>query len=978
MDSKDTILSTEGERLEMPQPDNEPKLKYQRLGASVGEVLKEDSASAMAVSERFVVLGTHNGSVLLLDFQGDVVNRFTKHTASVSDISIDANGEYVASASLDGKVAIYGLYPESSASNDSKEVYPVEVYDYKRPVKCVALDPEYNRKKTRPFVCGGMAGILHLREKGWFGDKDTPLQGSGEGPITAVKWRGSLIAWANDEGVKMYDTNSQNRITWIARPSDSPRADLYRCNLCWRSDTTLMIGWADSIRVAIVRDTPRQEILQGKPPLYAEIIAQITTDFIVCGIAPFRDMMLLLAYPTADIHQHEETDDPEKQKRQKARPPELRIIDSANEEISCDALRLHGFQHYQPNDYVLDYLSSEDMFYVVSPKDLVVARERDLDDHIKWLKERSRYEEALQSLREALIRNVASAYTIKGLGQKYLEYLVGKEEFDKAAAECPNILGDDAELWERWIYAFADMWQLQSITPFIPYKNPQLSDAVYEMVLLHFLQNDHQSLVKTIMNWPSTLYNIRSVIVLVEEALIKENDNPILMECLAELYAYNREPDKALEYNLRLRRPNVFELIRDYNLFSALEGRIILLMEFDQHLMKEEEEREKKEKQSESADGDTAQKNSTKSRAKRQSEGPAVQLLVQNTELVPTFLVVRELKENPYFMYIYLDALFHHDPHLGYEYHDMQIELYAEYEYDGLMEFLRTSNYYSLDRAYEICKQRDLVPEMVFILGRMGNNKQALMLIIERLQDVQRAIDFAKEQDNEILWEDLLVYSLDKPRFIIGLLENLGSTNIDPIAMIRRIPGGLEIPGLKQALIKVLQDYNLQASLREGCEKILVNDSVAMVYQLNQAQKHGISCEAELNCSICQETIIRDDLNSTPDPKATTIIFFCKHAYHQQCLLDSESFELSNQPLKPAGGRFGIAPKIRHTTLLRSLGRPPQCPICHEAQHKHKPLSKGKRATGPIKGFVRSRQGSSSSSSLKDDDGMPPMVPLRF
>ena len=63
--------------------------------------------------------------------------------------------------------------------------------------------------------------------------------------------------------------------------------------------------------------------------------------------------------------------------------------------------------------------------------------------------------------------------------------------------------------------------------------------------------------------------------------------------------------------------------------------------------------------------------------------------------------------------------------------------------------------------------------------------------------------------------------------------------------MIRRIPGGLEIPGLKQALIKVLQDYNLQASLREGCEKILVNDSVAMVYQLNQAQKHGISCEGQ-------------------------------------------------------------------------------------------------------------------------------------
>ena len=45
-------------------------------------------------------------------------------------------------------------------------------------------------------------------------------------------------------------------------------------------------------------------------------IIRITTDFIVSGIAPFKDMMLLLAYTNADMHQHEETDDPEKQKRQ--------------------------------------------------------------------------------------------------------------------------------------------------------------------------------------------------------------------------------------------------------------------------------------------------------------------------------------------------------------------------------------------------------------------------------------------------------------------------------------------------------------------------------------------------------------------------------------------------------------------------------------------------------------------------------------
>jgi hypothetical protein len=43
-----------------------------------------------------------------------------------------------------------------------------------------------------------------------------------------------------------------------------------------------------------------------------------------------------------------------------------------------------------------------------------------------------------------------------------------------------------------------------------------------------------------------------------------------------------------------------------------------------------------------------------------------------------------------------------------------------------------------LEKALRICRERDYVTEMVFLLGRMGNNKQALMLIIERLGDVQR------------------------------------------------------------------------------------------------------------------------------------------------------------------------------------------------------------------------------------------------
>ncbi|CAG8773162.1 2961_t:CDS:2, partial [Racocetra persica] len=396
-------------------------------------------------------------------------------------------------------------------------------------------------------------------------------------------------------------------------------------------------------------------------------------------------------------------------------------------------------------------------------------------------------------------------------------------------------------------------------------------------------------------------------------------------------YAYNREPEKALEYNLRLRRPGVFELIRTYNLFSAVQDKVILLLDFDQHLMSEAQ------KENETKDKPNYMLGVSQVKAKNM---PAVQLLIENTDSVPISHVVSQLRSHRHYLHIYLDALFTRDHHMGFEFHDLQVELYAEYDYQRLIDFLRASNYYHLEKAYEICKQRDLVPEMVFILGRMGNNKQALMLIIERLGEVQRAIDFAKEQDDDKLWEDLLKYSLDKPPFITGLLENLGNISIDPIKLLERIPDGLEIVGLKQALIKVLQDFNLQASLREGCQTILVSDSVSMACQLHRAQKRGISCGA-----------------IAFDSASTHLIFFCGHTFHEKCLFESNAIpKLPENFNKP----HSIGTKVRHVTILQSMAPKSRCPICNESNQTVKQKEKPAR----VRGFVRSP---------RDDDGMPPM-----
>jgi hypothetical protein len=61
------------------------------------------------------------------------------------------------------------------------------------------------------------------------------------------------------------------------------------------------------------------------------------------------------------------------------------------------------------------------------------------------------------------------------------------------------------------------------------------------------------------------------------------------------------------------------------------------------------------------------------------------------------------------------------------------------------------------------------------------------------------------------------------PNLCIGLLENAG-THINPLKLISKIKQGMEIPGLRDRLVKIIGDYNLQVRdwlLRERASDIL-------------------------------------------------------------------------------------------------------------------------------------------------------------
>ena len=115
----------------------EPIPKYQRLGASLPDLLADDAATCACAWEGGVLaLGTASGRVRVFDSLGGELKRFASHRAGpVRAVSFDARGEFVASCSEDGTVAIRGLYVDEHQVTRA----------FGRAMRAVALDPDFAR-----------------------------------------------------------------------------------------------------------------------------------------------------------------------------------------------------------------------------------------------------------------------------------------------------------------------------------------------------------------------------------------------------------------------------------------------------------------------------------------------------------------------------------------------------------------------------------------------------------------------------------------------------------------------------------------------------------------------------------------------------------------------------------------------------------------------------------------------------------------
>jgi hypothetical protein len=78
----------------------------------------------------------------------------------------------------------------------------------------------------------------------------------------------------------------------------------------------------------------------------------------------------------------------------------------------------------------------------------------------------------------------------------------------------------------------------------------------------------------------------------------------------------------------------------------------------------------------------------------------------------------------------------------------------------------------------------------------------------------------------------------------------------------------------------------------------------------------------EMVCSVCDEPVF-DDINVEDMPN--TVIFFCRHAYHESCLVDTRENGFAETTSNPGT----LTSKVNHAALLKS-SQNMACPLCRE------------------------------------------------
>lgn len=843
--------------------DEPPTFKYTRLKGLPAGFFTAHPLSTATFHESVFVFGTHTGLIHLARPDMTPIRTFKGHNASV--LALHTDGTHFVSGSMDGTVVIGAVF-------DDKDIVR---HDFKRPVHAVVLDRQY--AKSRAFLYGGMAEEVVLCTRNWLDQRvDTVLERS-HGPIVALAAVDDLVVWMNDSGITCYHMVTRQVVSVIAKPAEF-RSDLHWPRIAFPETDRLLVAWGNyiwSLRVS-ARTTGgaagagasiKSRYFAGSLSFRAsnekkvEIEHVFKVDFVTSGIASFHDdQWIALAYnPQAapDVRLLRALDGSTTYEEEIGLSSDTSGEQASARNSLVASNHLNGDYNLGLNDYHLGhYIGTPPRYFVLSARAGVVAEQVQLSDRLQWFLDRKLYHQAW-----TMSQHVVSAERRLGFGVAHLESLVRVGDWESAtrwistlladteliavgdakstlATGASSALADEKELlakesaaqWAYWCRVFLSAGRVAELTAVIP-TDPQwnLPKAVYLELIKHWLVEDQKRAFELLSSWDVELYDAKDVAGAMEELLERTSDNEELRRHLVTLYERTYEPAKAVPHLQTLRDSNIIPFLAANHILPAFVPQLPTFARL----------RFSNESDIERLPISTIQE--------RLSD--VTQILVDSRHEIAPATVVRLMCDShlDILAFFYLEELAAIDELLVKGFENDMVQLYAQYARPKLLPFLSANNNYSIDDAIAVCEANAFVDELVYLLAQVGENKKALTLILHELDDPQRAVNFAKSQNEHDIWNIVLEHSFSRPSYIKTLIESADEKSnafYNPITILQHMDADLDIAGLKDSVTLVARDNDMALVVNQLLYNIVAKRSEKVSHKFHLDELRGVQVSA--------------------------------------------------------------------------------------------------------------------------------------
>lgn len=858
-DSSEDSDESEDEETDDDEDESPPKLKYSRLNQLLSNFFTKDPISTCAFHDNILIFATHTGILHLVRPDYSVLRTFKAHRASI--LLVFTDGLYFASASMDGTIVIGSI-------GDEKDII---AYDFSRPVHAVVFDKTYARSKS--FISGGMSGKVIYSTKNWLGQRVDTILEEGHGPIVCIKIIDDIVFWMNDKGITFFDISNRQTIHVIEKPEDSPRGDLYWPRVHIPEANRILVAWGNYVWSLVVQSGKLNEDNNGlqnnsagaASSLYKVLPSTATISFrtsivkkvevehvfkfdaLICGISTFtNDSLLLLVFNPPTILEGEMTPT--------YNNPDVRLVNATTGELEFEEeIGLKNVKGLGLNDYKLGTLINKSpKYFIVSATDGVVAEQVLLYDQLQWFISKDRYLDAWRVTEHLLPR-----LKRLNLGILHVDSLVSQEKWEEAATFLGSILEveysdlpdnyttlssvstEEMDIyirevitqWDAWSRIFIETGHVGQIATVVP-TSPKLNlpKHIFNHILEHYLKTDQDEFVRLLKSWSLDLFDYKSIETKLEEELEAKASNTELRIALSDLYVSSYEPSKSVPHLTFLKVPTIIQFLFKHHLLTTYKDKLpeFIILRFKNREDFESQPIPKLE----------------------EKLGDIIDIFVDSrhellpAEIVDLFVTSRMDVVN----YFYLQKLKAVDDFLVQTFGNELVKLYAEFDKTKLIGFLSSNNNYEIEMAIELCETNEYIPELVYLLGKIGENKKALRLMIEKLDDPETAINFAKHQNDKETWTILIDHSMDKPKFIKALIEDadeLLSQFYDPIDVLQRMSNNIEVWGLNNSIIKFSYNNELNLVLNQLIYRLVLKNTEELSHYLRLDRIRGFEIHVQ-------------------------------------------------------------------------------------------------------------------------------------